>query len=102
VMNKITPEHFITELYRRVYVFYCQKIMNHIEFSISLFNDEFTVEEMGRITGIEAKNKEIIITEQNLKDFTDILIDYKNNPIKDNKISTDDDLINIVKAKRKK
>ena len=59
--------------------------------------------QMGRITGIEAKNKEIIITEKNLKDFINILIDYKNNPINHgNKISSDDDLINIVKAKRKK
>jgi len=44
-----------------------------------------------------------ILTEKNLKDFINILIDYKNNPINHgNKISSDDDLINIVKAKRKK
>lgn len=103
VMNSITPEYFVTDFYKKVFVFYCKKMQNHNDFSISLFGEEFTDEEMGKIMGIEAKNKEIIITEKNLKDFINILIDFKNNPINhDNKISSDDDLINIVKAKRKK
>lgn len=103
VMQSVSPEYFVTDFYKKVFVSYCKKMQNHSNFSISMFGDEFTDDEMGRITGIEAKNKEIIITEKNLKDFINILIDYKNNPINHgNKISSDDDLINIVKAKRKK
>lgn len=103
VMQSVSPEYFVTDFYKKVFVSYCKKMQNHGNFSISMFGDEFTDDEMGRITGIEAKNKEIIITEKNLKDFINILIDYKNNPINHgNKISSDDDLINIVKAKRKK
>ncbi|MGN1481654.1 DNA primase, partial [Porcipelethomonas sp.] len=99
VENLISPEHFITEFYRRVYISYCKKAADNDIFSLSSFSGEFNDEEMGRITGIEAKNREIIITEQNLKDYINILIDYKNNP---KNINSDDDLINIVKAKRKK
>lgn len=103
VMKSISPEYFVTDFYKKVFVSYCKKIQNHSNFSISLFGDEFTDDEMGKITGIEAKNKEIIITEKNLIDFINILIDYKNNPINhEDKIFSDDDLINIVKAKRKK
>ena len=88
-MQSVSPEYFVTDFYKKVFVSYCKKMQNHSNFSISMFGDEFTDDEMGRITGIEAKNKEIIITEKN--------------PINHgNKISSDDDLINIVKAKRKK
>lgn len=102
VMNTITSEYFVTDFYKKVFIFYCKKMQNQSDFSISLFSEEFTDEEMGKIMGIEAKNKEIIITEKNLKDYINILIDFKNNPMNhNNKISSNDDLINIVKAKRK-
>ncbi len=102
VMNTITSEYFVTDFYKKVFIFYCKKMQNQSNFSISLFSEEFTDEEMGKIMGIEAKNKEIIITEKNLKDYINILIDFKNNPMNhNNKISSNDDLINIVKAKRK-
>ena len=56
---------------------------------------------MGKITGIEAKNKEILLTYQNLNDYIKILQDYKNNPLNKNKNQiSDDDLLNIVKSKR--
>lgn len=102
VMNTINSEYFVTDFYKKVFIFYCKKMQNQSNFSISLFSEEFTDEEMGKIMGIEAKNKEIIITEKNLKDYINILIDFKNNPMNhNNKISSNDDLINIVKAKRK-
>lgn len=69
VMQSVSPEYFVTDFYKKVFVSYCKKMQNHSNFSISMFGDEFTDDEMGRITGIEAKNKEIIITEKNLKDF---------------------------------
>lgn len=66
-----------------------------------MFSDVFNDEEMGKITGIEAKNKEILLTYQNLNDYIKILQDYKNNPLNKNKNQiSDDDLLNIVKSKR--
>ncbi len=66
-----------------------------------MFSDVFNDEEMGKITGIEAKNKEIVLTNQNLNDYIKILQDYKNNPLNKNKNQiSDDDLLNIVKSKR--
>lgn len=101
VKEKLSPDFFITDFYRRVYVTYCNKIPDYQFFSLSMFSDVFNDEEMGKITGIEAKNKEIVLTNQNLNDYIKILQDYKNNPLnkKKNRIS-DDDLLNIVKSKR--
>ena len=102
VMSSMTDDCFITEFYRRVYNVLCMKIQNINAFSFSIFSDEFNNEEMGRITGIEAKNKEIVITEQNLHDYIKILLDYKNNPIKNKDSYSDDDLLNIVSSKKRK
>lgn len=98
VAKILSSNCFITDFYRKVYEVFCRKINENDNFSLSIFSDEFTDEEMGKITGIEAKNKEIILTEKNLKDFTQILIDFNKRP---ENISSDDDLINIIKSKRK-
>lgn len=99
-ISEIFPsDYFITEFYKKVYEILCKKMKENYNFSISIFSDEFTNEEMGKITGIEAKNKEIILTEKNLNDYMKILTDFKDIP--DN-ISSDDDLINIIKSKRRK
>lgn len=102
VMSSMTDDCFITEFYRRVYNVLCMKIQNINAFSFSIFSDEFNNEEMGRITGIEAKNKEIVITEKNLHDYIKILLDYKNNPIKNKDNYSEDDLLNIVSSKKRK
>ena len=70
-----------------------------IPFSISIFGENFTDAEMGKITGIEAKKKNIILTEKNLDDCIKVLADNHDRP---QKITTDDDLLNIIQAKRKK
>lgn len=101
VAAKLTPDCFITEFYRRVFVRYCEKIPENQSFSLSMFSDAFNDEEMGRIAGIEVKSKEIAVTEKGLDDCIKILLDYKNNPLnKNNNQLSDDDLLNIIKSKR--
>lgn len=99
IKKKLSAEYFITDFYKKVYEIFCRKINENNNFSISIFSNEFTDEEMGKIMGIEAKNKEIALTENNLNDFIKILIEFKSKP---ENISSDDDLINIIKSKRKK
>lgn len=66
-----------------------------------MFSDVFNDEEMGKITGIEAKNKEILLTYQNLNDYIKILQDYKNNPLNKNKNQiSDDDLLKYRKIQK--
>ncbi|MBE6844807.1 MAG: DNA primase [Ruminococcus sp.] len=99
VSKSITPDFFVTEFHKRVYEVFCSKMKENVNFSMSIFANEFNDEEMGKITGIEVKNREIILTEQNLKDYMEILIAKNNRP---DQITSDDDLINIIKAKKRK
>ena len=98
-LERLLPEYFVTDLYKRVYELFCQKMKEGIPFSISIFGENFTDAEMGKITGIEAKKKNIILTEKNLDDCIKVLADNHDRP---QKITTDDDLLNIIQAKRKK
>lgn len=101
VEKRLSPDCFITEFYRRIFVAYCEKISENQSFSLTMFSDVFNDEEMGKIAGIEAKNREITITERSLKDCIKILLDYRNNPLNKEKYQlSDDDLLNIVKARR--
>jgi DNA primase len=100
VAENMPEDCFITDFYRRIYNAMCRKMQDFGSFSLSVFSDEFNDEEMGRITGIEAKNKQIVITEQNLHDYIKILLDYKNDPLKNKDSFSDDDLLNIVTRKK--
>lgn len=99
VSSMISAEHFITEFHRRVFTVFCREMKENTSFSLSIFADEFNDGEMGKITGIEAKNREIILTDKNLDDYINILIENKNKP---QIISSDDDLLNIIKSKKRK
>ncbi len=99
VSSKITSEHFVTNFYKRVYETYCRKMIENNNFDLSIFTDEFNDDEMGKITGIIVKNKEIILTEKSLDDFLSILIEKRSRP---NTITSDEDLLNIVKSKKRK
>ncbi len=103
VKNHIEPDCFITEFYRRIYNIFCEKTSVSDDFSLSLFSDLLSDEEMGKISGIYAKNKDIIITIQNLNDYIKILNDYKEaSAISSKNELSDDDLLNIVKKAREK
>ena len=60
VSQIITPDFFVTEFHKKVYEVFCSKMKEHVNFSMSIFANEFNDEEMGKITGIEVKNREII------------------------------------------
>ncbi len=99
VSSKLPAEYFVTDFYRKVYTVFCREMKDKSNFSISLFADEFNNDEMGKITGIEVKNREIVLTEKNLNDYIEILTQKNSCP---ETIVSDDDLINIIKAKKRK
>ena len=75
------------------------KMKNNDKFTVSLLTDEFTAEEMGRISGIEAKNRDITI---NCSVFEDCVNTLKHCSAKSAEDLADNDLINIFKSKIKK
>ena len=69
---------FVTEFNRRVYTAILSAIKNSDKFTLSLLNDEFTPQEMGKISGISAENREFSVSDQALKDCADVLKKHKN------------------------
>ena len=76
VEAQLTPENFVTELHRRIYTHLAGKLHEGYPFSISLFSGEFTPDEMGRITGIQAEYSALgELTEKSLDDAIRILLE---------------------------
>lgn len=89
---------FVTPFYKKVYEAVLNTAKTAEKFSLSLIGDEFSAEEMGKIYGIQAKNREMSITSASLSDCAEVLKKHRNAP-KDGNIS-DDDLINLFNSKR--
>ena len=92
-------EIFVTDFNKKVYAALLDKMKNNAKFTVSLLTDEFTAEEMGRISGIEAKNRDITI---NCSVFEDCVNTLKHCSAKSAEDLADNDLINIFKSKIKK
>lgn len=73
ICKKISPDDFVTDFNRKVFKIISEKIRDHMEISLTLLNSEFSADEMGKITEIIAKNREIAITEKEVSDFIDVL-----------------------------
>lgn len=68
IMQLIVPEEFVTDLNRRVYAHFAERIAAGDAFSLSIFSESFAPDEMGRIAGIDAQHTDIEITEQTVRD----------------------------------
>ena len=100
IAEKIPPSRFITTLNRRIY----EKIAEYSSFSadiiISMLGNEFSVEEMGKITQIQAKYRDISLTDREIDDCAEALEKSEENEIKKN--CTDDEFAAMAEKIRNK
>ncbi len=97
VYSMITPEQFVTSFNRRVYECICKKINSFMTLGLSIFSDEFTVDEMNRITEMTVQNKDIYVDKKTAEDCIKVILSFdKNNIKKTNKVS-DEELIALQK-----
>lgn len=99
IADEAPPDIFVTDFNKKVYSALLERMKNTDNFTVSLLTDEFTAEEMGRISGIEAKNRDITI---NYSVFEDCVNTLKHCSAKSSDELADNDLINIFKSKIKK
>lgn len=94
-------EIFVTSFYKKVYSALLERMKNCEKFTFSLLADEFSAEEMGKISGIAARNREFDINYKVFNDCANVLkkIDHKT-PAADGDISNDD-LLSLFKSKNK-
>ena len=80
VLAQIRPEEFITGFHRRVFATLSEMLRQGYDFSLSLFSEDFTPDETGRIAGIQAKYTDIDISEKAVSDCIRILHEQSGKP----------------------
>ncbi len=80
VEKAIPPDSFVTPFHKKVYSALLDKMRDADKFTILMLNGEFTQEEMGRISGIAAKNNDLPITFEGVLDCAEVLKKSKPTP----------------------
>ncbi len=93
------PDIFITPLNRKLYTALLKKMKIAEKFTFSLLADEFSDEEMGRISRIDVMNREFTVNRSVFADCVNVL---KNFSLSDRNNMSDDDLRDLFKSKNKK
>ncbi|MBR2913691.1 MAG: DNA primase [Oscillospiraceae bacterium] len=99
VWNSLSPSYFITDFHRRVYEAICLMMPDYARFSLSVLSGKFTVEEMGRISGIDAKSREFPVDRDTLEECIRVLKESRSR-IKPSENMSDDDLLAVIAQKK--
>ena len=102
VEERLKPEHFFTSLHRKIYEILCERMPETDAFSVSMFRDTCSDAEMGRITGIMARNADVTLTADTLNDCIRLLLQAKEQEKYNADQLSDEDLLSIVKQARNK
>lgn len=103
VSERLPAEKFVSDINRRIYIFLLNKIKSSEDYSISSFHDEFSSDEMGKISEIIAISKEHSESRESVSDYIDVLNSHNiTNGSSANGELTDDDLISLQKMLREK
>lgn len=103
ISNKAPPDIFVTHFNKKIYTGLINKMTEYNMFTISMLSDEFSIEELGKISGMEAKKRDIDITADVFADCINILQNYHKNPHKTNEEDlSDEDLLKLFQSKAKK
>ncbi len=98
IYNIIPPEKFVTTFNKKVYTAILECIKNNNNFSLSMLTEMFTPDEMGRISGIDAKNRDTEINMQVCQDCAEVL--KKSGSIKTNDDLSIDELQKLFDSKK--
>ncbi len=93
-----SPDIFVTAFNRKVYSAMLRKVKNCEKFSLTVLNDEFSPDEMGKISGIAAKYSNMPVSFSAVTDCAEVLKKFK--PQNDD--LSDDALRNLFNSKNKK
>lgn len=77
INDKVNPEDFVTEFNKKVFEFMCLKNGDGFNLDLSLFLNEFSQDEIGKISGIIAKNIDLGNNLNQFEDYVKVLKDYK-------------------------
>lgn len=96
VLAAISPERFVTSFNRRVYEAIADKARAYEEVTLSSLGQEFSPDEMGKLTGILASTRDIVIDADTLREYIDVLKKHDVQAKSDGKDMTDDEFLAYV------
>lgn len=99
IEREIPPEFFVTPFHKRVYTAILRHIKAGSVFSLSLLADEFSTDEMGRISGILADCNDKGINRKVISECAEVLKNTDTSDKNKNDIS-DDDLQRLFASKK--
>lgn len=89
VRNIITPDSFVTAFNKKVYTAILERLDSNDGFSLSMLTDEFTPEEMGRISGMSAQYYNVDINMLVVSQCAEVLKETSSS-LKNDDVSIDD------------
>ncbi|MDE6665922.1 MAG: DNA primase [Ruminococcus sp.] len=100
IEKEIPPEFFVTPFHKRVYTAILTRLKTDCIFSLSLLADEFSIEEMGRISGIIADYSDKGINMKVISECAEVLKNTDSSAKNDKDFSIDD-LKKMLASKKK-
>lgn len=100
ISAELSPDRFISEINKKIYTSLINKIKNGEDYSISSFHDEFSNEEMGKISEIIALSKEVTLSAETIKDYIKILNTHEVFEEKTDGEISDDDFLKFAQKLR--
>ena len=100
ILSKLAPDDFVTEFNRKVFKNFTDGLKSDPHFTLFSLGSEFTAAEMGRISEMLAKYREITVSPKELEDYIGVLVKYKSG-VKVGAEMSDDDLRRLIDMKKK-
>lgn len=96
VLASLSTERFVTAFNKRIYEAIAQKAAYGEEITLTSIGQEFSADEMGKISGILASTKEIVIDSQTLNEYIGVLMNRNESASTDGKEMSDDEFLAYV------
>lgn len=102
ILTRINPEQFVTEFNKKVFIALANGIKKSDRFTLMSLSGEFSTAEMGKISEISAKYKDITVSAEELDEYINILLSFEDEQTVKGSDMTDDDLLQLQQKLRKK
>lgn len=99
IWTQLPPDNFVTDFHRKVYEKICTKLPDFRQFSLSMLADDFSPQEIGRISGIAAQSRELTIDRDTVMECINLLHQSKNR-ISPSREMTNEDLLGLIAQKK--
>ena len=95
IVDEIKPEQFSSALFQQVLNAFQESVRQQTSFSLSSMGDVLSEGEMGKLSGIPARNQEVPVTKEEVQDCIRAL-----HPGVPETVETNDDLLKLIQKKQ--